>query len=235
MSNGAAKIVTESKLDNIVWHSLAGTQARLARGTAAARRLGPGFPLLLGFADRLRPDFAGLDAYCEPGEHFYCFGWPGPVAPGWQVDAEAAGLQMVWSGPPSPRFEPFPCVWLTPEHVPQMRALAAATQPGPFGERNIELGEYAGVFEDGRLIAMAGQRLAAGPLREISAVCTLPQFRGRGLGRRLVESLLDLQLRRRQTPFLHVMSDNSGARRLYEQMGFHTRMELLFRVVSRAP
>jgi len=223
---------TTAALDNIFWHSLNGDLARFTQGTAVARRLAPGFPMLLGFA-AATPDFSGLEQHCAAGEHFYCAGWPGPVPPGWQLDAEATGLLMVWDGPPSARFEPFECSWLTAADVPQMMALAAATQPEPFGERNLELGEYAGVFDGGRLVAMAGQRLAAAPLREISAVCTLPEYRGRGLGRRLVETLLNLLLERGETPFLHVMQGNAGARRLYEEIGFRTRREVVLRIVSR--
>lgn len=227
--------MSEALLDNLFWHSLNGRLAHLACGTAVARRLLPGFSLLLAFADARKPDFSGLDACCEPGERFYCSGWTGPVPAGWQVEVEAAGLLMVWDGPPSQRFESFACTRLTSGHGPQMAALAAATQPGPFGERNIELGEFVGVFDDGQLVAMAGQRLAAGTMREISAVCTLPQWRGRGLGRRLVEVLMNLQLQRGETPFLHVMRDNAGARALYEKMGFRVRREVVFRVVSRQP
>jgi ribosomal protein S18 acetylase RimI-like enzyme len=192
----------------------------------------PGFPQILGFADS-PPDFSGLEAHCAPEEHFYCYGWPGPAPPGWQLIVEANALVMVWDGPATARFEPFDCTRLTAAQVPQMTALAAATNPGPFGERNIELGEYFGVFDDGRLVAMAGQRLAVAPLREISAVCTLPAYRGRGLGRRLVETLLNLLLARGETPFLHVMKSNAGACRLYEDLGFRTRREVALRVVSR--
>lgn len=227
--------MTDSVLDNIVWHSLTGSQAHLARGTAVAKRLAPGFSPLLGFADAQRPDFSGLETHCAPGEQLYCIGWTGAAPPGWRVDLEVAGLQMVRDGPAARQFATFACTRLAPEHVPQMTALVEATQPGPYGERNIELGEYVGVFDDGRLVAMAGHRLAAGALREISAVCTLPRCRGRGLSGGLVGTLLDLQLRRGQTPFLHVLRDNTVARALYERLGFRTRLEVPFRVVSRLP
>jgi hypothetical protein len=39
-------------LDNIVWHALSGTQARLATGTGGVRRYAPGYSALMGFAER---------------------------------------------------------------------------------------------------------------------------------------------------------------------------------------
>jgi predicted GNAT family acetyltransferase len=65
-------------------------------------------------------------------------------------------------------------------------ALAQLTRPGPFGPRTIELGEYFGAVEDGRLVAMAGERMAASGLREISGVCTHPDHQGRGHPNRLM-------------------------------------------------
>jgi len=114
-----------------------------------------------------------------------------------------------------------------------MLDLVAITQPGPFGPRTGELGEYFGVIDAGRLVAMAGERMHAGALREISGVCTHPDFQGRGLARRLIERLIRLEVRRNQTPFLHVMRDNIHARGLYERMGFRHHREVALRVISR--
>jgi predicted GNAT family acetyltransferase len=118
--------------------------------------------------------------------------------------------------------------------VPAARAfdLAALTRPGPFGLRTTELGEYVGYLEGERLIAMAGERMCAGPLREISGVCTHPDFQGRGLARQLMLKLVRHQLLRGETPFLHVMHDNAHAHRLYGRMGFRDHRETVVRVIS---
>jgi predicted GNAT family acetyltransferase len=79
---------------------------------------------------------------------------------------------------------------------------------------------------------MAGERMFAGPLREISGVCTHPDFQRRGLARRLMLKLVRRQMQRGETPFLHVMTSNSNACRLYERMGFRTYRESVVRVVS---
>ena len=222
-------------LDNIVWHSLTGPHARYAAGTTEARRYVPGFPAFMGFADMEHPDFSALAPFCAPGENFYCAGWSGPAPSGWRIQADKTGHQLVWDAALPAADEAFAAVRLGPEHASQMLDLVAVTQPGPFGARIGELGEYYGVFEGPRLVAMAGERLGAGALREISGVCTHPDFQGRGHARRLVAKLIRLEVRRNQTPFLHVMDDNVHARRVYERMGFRHHREVMFRVVSRAP
>src|SRR5437763_1681406 len=74
--------------------------------------------------------------------------------------------------------------------------------------------------------------LADRRLREISGVCTDPDFQGRGLARRLMLKLIRREVERGETPFLHVMRANDGARRLYRGMGFGEYAEAVVRVVS---
>jgi GNAT superfamily N-acetyltransferase len=223
----------EHLLDNIAWHTLSGPHARFAAGTDQARRYAPGFSPIVGFADPHRPDFAALAEHCEIGEHFYCDGWSGAAAAGWRVDSETTMFKMLWDGAMPPVDEAPEAARLGAEHVTPALELTALTQPGPFGPRTIELGEYFGCFDGGRLIAMAGERMFAGALREISGVCTHPDFQGRGLARRLMMKLILRHMRRGETPFLHVMRGNTGARSLYRRMGFREALESVVRVVSR--
>jgi predicted GNAT family acetyltransferase len=143
-------------------------------------------------------------------------------------------FRMVWDGAPPPTDEFPDAVRLGPEHAAQAVELTTLTNPGPFGQRTIELGDYFGWFEAGRLVAMAGERMHAGSLREVSGVCTHPDHQGRGLARRLMLKLIRRQMQRGETPFLHVMRANSGARGLYERMGFRDYCETTIRVVSPA-
>ena len=220
-------------LDNIIWHSLAGAHARFSVGTDEARRYAPGFSPIAGFANAGRPDFAALAPFCAPDEHLYVGGWSGQTPAGWHVHLETSMHQMVWDAP-IPEVDPaFAAVPLGAQHVPQMLELVALRPPGPFAARTRELGDYYGVIEDGRLVAMAGERMAAGAWHEISGVCTHPDAEGRGLAWRLIAKVVRSQMERRQTPFLHVMSDNLHARRLYERMGFRFHQEVAVRVVSR--
>lgn len=221
-----------SLLDNIVWHALSGPQAHLSAGTDTARRFARGFSPLLGFADPQQPDFAALAPYCDSGEQFYCADWTGTAPEGWRVELEATMYRMVWEGP-APAVDQAPEARpLRPEHADQAMALAALTRPGPFGPRTIELGEYFGLFEGERLVAMTGERMHAPGLREVSGVCTHPDQQGRGLARKLVAKVVRRQLQRGETPFLHVMTSNSSAVKLYRKMGFAIWREGPVRVVT---
>jgi len=220
-------------LDNITWFTLTGPHAVYASGTKDARRYAAGFSPIIGLADPARPDFASLAACCEPDEHLYCAEWKGEAPAGWQIHDEKSAFRLVWKEA-MPEADAFPdAIRLGPEHAAQALELAQLTNPGPFGLRTIELGEYFGWFEDGQLAAMAGERMHAGTLREVSGICTHPDFRGRGLARRLSLKLIRREMQRGETPFLHVMGDNPTARRLYQQMGFRDYCETTLRVISR--
>jgi len=189
----------------------------------------------VAFSDSEHPDLAALEPHCDADEHFYCSGWSGRAPAGWQVDAEATMLQMMWQAPAPAADDGAAALRLGPEHVPQVLDLVALTKPGPFGPRTLELGEYVGCFDGPRLVAMAGERMHAGRLREISGVCTHPDFQGRGLARRLMLLLLRRELQRGDVPFLHVLRDNRPAHALYARMGFRDHQELTVRVLSRVP
>jgi len=225
-------VSTSDLLDNIMWNSLIGPHAKLAAGTGDARRYAKGFSPIVGFRNPRRPDLAALAPFCDPGEHFYCDIWSGPAPDGWQIEHEARMLKMVWEAA-MPADDAAPdAIALRAQHAAQAVELATLTNPGPFAIRTIEMGEYFGYFEDSRLIAMAGERMAAGPLHEVSGICTHPLYRGRGHARRLTSKLVQRQMRRGEIPFLHVMSANAGARALYESMGFRTYLETTVRVIS---
>lgn len=70
---------------------------------------------------------------------------------------------------------------------------------------------------------MAGERLRVPGWTEISAVCTDPDHRGRGLATRLVRAVAAGIRERGDTPFLHAAASNARAIALYESLGFTLR------------
>ena len=129
----------------------------------------------------------------------------------------------------SPPLAPLP---LGTTDVPEMLELTAATDPGPFLPQTIQMGSYVVIrASDGRLVAMAGERLQSTAFAEISAVCTLPEFRGQGYARALVTFLVAQILATGKTPFLHVKSEN-GAKVVYRKIGFRLRAEIWLTVIS---
>jgi predicted GNAT family acetyltransferase len=93
------------------------------------------------------------------------------------------------------------------------------------------MGTYLGLRHEGALIAMAGERMRPPGWTEISAVCTDPAFRGRGLATRLIRAVAHGIRARGERAFLHAGVTNTGAIRLYESIGFELRRRPTFRAV----
>ena len=140
---------------------------------------------------------------------------------------------MVLDEPGPPGVAGSEIVELGPADAGPMAALTAATEPGPWAPRTYELGRYIGIRDGERLVAMAGERLKPEGAIEISAVCTDPDYVGRGYARALMTTLIDATFAAGKVPMLHVKTEN-GAKRLYEKLGFRTRRELRLTVLRRA-
>jgi len=123
---------------------------------------------------------------------------------------------------------------LTAVDAPEMLALAQLTKPGPFGPRTHELGTYLGIRREGKLAAMAGERLRVPGFTEVSAVCTHPNHLGHGYASALVTELVSRILRRGEIPFLHVRADNSRAIQIYRRLGFRDRHLFQLAVIRRS-
>jgi ribosomal protein S18 acetylase RimI-like enzyme len=124
---------------------------------------------------------------------------------------------------------------LGPADRPAMLALTRIAFPVFFRERTAELGHYLGIFSEGHLMAMAGERMALKGWQEISGVCTHPGFTGKGSARRLMRTLLARHRQRGVSTFLHVSEENHQARRLYDSMGYVLRASLPMCKVERIP
>ena len=122
---------------------------------------------------------------------------------------------------------------LSEKHVPQMMELTALTRPGPFLQQTIRFKNYFGIFIEGRLAAMTGQRMHPRPYMEVSAVCTHPDFRGMGYAKTLMLHLMKIILDNSFTPFLHVLSNNSNAIELYKTIGFRIRKQIFVDMIRR--
>ncbi|ESZ68007.1 GNAT family acetyltransferase [Mesorhizobium sp. L103C119B0] len=123
---------------------------------------------------------------------------------------------------------------LTQDDAAEMLALASLTKPGPFTLKALSLGEFWGVKIDGRLAAMAGERMKQPGYSELSGVCSHPEFRGSGLGRLLSVFVANRIFARGEVPYLHSYASNANAVGLYEAIGFRLRAEMNVAVVQRA-
>ncbi|MDR3620574.1 MAG: GNAT family N-acetyltransferase [Paludisphaera borealis] len=220
-------------LDNPVWNALATRHAHFALGAGRVKRYPADVAPFLATAGADAVDRDESADLATPGEALYLMEVnPSPPA-GWEVERRSALLQMVHERRvgATPIGDDYSV--LGTGDVPDMLELTALAFPGYFRSRTIEMGAYFGVRRDGRLVAMAGQRMFLDGYREVSGVCTHPDHRGRGHASRLITLVVDEILRDGLTPFLHVAGDNAGARTAYEKLGFVVRRELSLLRVRR--
>jgi ribosomal protein S18 acetylase RimI-like enzyme len=218
-------------LDNPVWFALITGHQSMARSNGLARRYPSDVSPLAALAEPTPKAFADLSALVGPEESVGLFTTePLEVPDDWQVVRTRWIDQMTCAGVTGSPSTPL--LPLGPGDVPEMLALTATTQPGPFLPRTIDMGRYFGIRSpDGRLAAMAGERLKLNAFTEVSAVCTHPEFRGAGYGRALVASLAAQILAEKKVPFLHVKSENA-AKLLYQKVGFSVRRAICVTVIA---
>ncbi len=219
-------------LDNPGYASLCGAHARFAQVRGRARRYPDDVAPFLALPSPPSPqdwrDAAGLVA---PGGFVAGRYGAAELPDGWRAVRAFDLVQMI-----EERVTGVDCaeaIALGAADVPEMLELVAETEPGPFLARTVELGDYLGIRRDGALVAMAGERFRLDGWTEISAVCTKPDHRGQGLAAGLVGALIAGIHGRSERAFLHVMSTNTGAIRLYEALGFRVRQHATLTVVTR--
>jgi ribosomal protein S18 acetylase RimI-like enzyme len=221
----------EPVLDNPTWASLTGHHAHLAERHGLAARFRPDVAPFVALADAGDARaWADLHALLGPAAPAVVTGPVLDVPEGWTVVERGQGVQLVdtaLAAVPDPE-----ALTLGPDDVPEMLELVARTQPGPFLARTVDLGTYLGIRHEGRLVAMAGERLHPPGWTEISAVCTDPQYRGQGLATRLVRAVAHGIRARGEQPFLHAAATNTPAIHLYESIGFTLRRRTTFALLQ---
>ena len=209
------------QLDRPVWNALTTLWAAVAEGDACARRINRDYGVFGAAADR-SPDSQAALAALVPGQGELWMvereDWPAP--PGTRFVRQAECVQMVCRELNAGKTPGFEIVELGEDDAPAMYDLAMLTQPGPYAAHTNRLGEFIGVKQDGRLIAMAGERMKMPRLSEVSGVCTHPDHRGKGYAGALMRIVAERMLGRGETPWLHAYASNTGAIALYESLGF---------------
>jgi ribosomal protein S18 acetylase RimI-like enzyme len=220
-------------LDRPAWAALNGPQAALGEGGPLARRFDPTIVPFAASRDAAPESLAALAALAKPCEEMvFIEANPLALPPDHETVVAAPGVQMILKAAPVPvadaRIET-----LTMADAAEMLALATLTRPGPFTLRAQALGDFHGIRIDGRLAAMAGERMKQDGYAEVSGVCSHPDFRGRGLARLLSIFVTHRILARGETPYLHAWASNTTAIRLYETIGFELRSEMNVAMVRR--
>jgi ribosomal protein S18 acetylase RimI-like enzyme len=221
-------------LDNPVWHALTGPHAAVALGGGLARHYPRDLAPFSAVAEPTAAAYADLALSLPTGSEARLFRPADEPNPhGWETVSARPLVQMVAER--TALAEPAATDEIVPLGIAdaaEMLALVDIAKPGPFGPKTVLLGNYWGIRREGRLVAMAGERLSLPGFVEVSAICVHPDARGAGLGAALTVHAARGVSARGSTPFLHVYPDNPAIA-LYARLGFGERTRLW--VIWRRP
>lgn len=226
-------------LDNPFWSSLRSIhRAHAVCSDDAAARYPPEFAPFLGVADGEVSAHEAVASLVAADETVLLLGVAPRLSDDWRLEPLGELAQMVRTErvdvPDGPEI-----IALNETHRADALELTALVYPHYFRPRTMELGRYFGIYmpdDSGnvRLAAMIGERLGTKTCTEMSAICTHPDFTGRGYARRLTAFLSNDTLARGRMPFLHVNHENQRARSLYERIGYRLRRDIPFWALRRA-
>lgn len=221
-------------LDRPIWHALSTRLSHFAVGRPRALRFAPDIGPLAAARDDSPESLQDLsDLVAEHGSVVLLQVGESPLPPRTVAEITATGVQMV-AQKLAPIEPAGPVEQLTEADAPEMLALATLTKPGPFKARTHRLGGFWGIRENGKLVAMAGERMKLDGFTEVSGVCTHPDVRGRGYAGLLSRTVATQIQNRGETPMLHAFAANTAAVSLYESLGFVLRCHVTVTVLAPA-
>ena len=218
--------------DNIIWSALTTRQSHFAIGDARVKRFMPEVAPFSAFPDG-QEDFDALKTLLGVSGVTALFlknEWKSRA--GWEALAGGPLIRMVCETATSlDDTSTIPVTALGADKSAEMIALTTLARPGPFTSRTHEMGDYFGVYQDSKLVAMSGERMKVPGYTEVSAVCTHPYYTGRGYAAAAMRAVMRGIFARGETPLLHSRADNARAVALYERLGFRTTWEGHFIVI----
>jgi len=220
-------------LDNPIWEALRSRHRDIALAQGEVARYPAQIAPFLGVPREGVDVGDALNALVEPGETTLLLDRVPQVPKGFEAKKLAMLAQMVCTAPVEESAGP-DVIELGEAHRGDVLELTALVYPHYFRPYTMQLGRYFGIYQDGRLAAIIGERMGMDDWQEISAVCTHPDFLGRGYARQLLAMLGNDVLARGRTPYLHVAHENARAKDLYLRTGYEVRRDIAFFSLHRA-
>ena len=215
-----------SPLDNPVWYSLQQTHQQFAIYFGSVSFYDPEFCPFGGF-ENAKGIAKALDEYARLIPGFFIVGEKPLYTTSIELHKELVCNQMVLDDRSS-AFVHEEITHLKFDHKQELFELVNEVQPGYFRNRTSELGDYFGIYKNGQLVAVTGERMKTFGYTEVSAVVTHHQHTGRGYAKQLIAHTTNQIFDQNKIPFLHVAESNVPAIALYEKLGFRTRRKISF-------
>lgn len=217
------------QLDNPAWGALTSTHHHFALGTSIAKRYPADVLPFVAFDINSTKPLDTLGNAVIKGEKVCMIGDLPELPSSWTVLKKLECDQMVCPELIAVKGnDAIELLKLGVADRSEMYELINSIQPGFYKDHTANLGSYYGIRVEGKLVAMAGERLKMTGFTEVSAVCTRPDYKGKGFAAQLVAVVCENMIAQNITPFLHVLSSNLRAIELYERLGFVKRRSIPF-------
>lgn len=229
MKNSFPKMnkVSSHVLDNPIWNALTTSNQHIASGNKNLKYLKRDVGIFAALRNNQEKELEELHNLVPEGGVILFVPAEIKIPERWRIKLKREILQMTYESKQKTLLDRTGIIQLKDEHIPAMIELTRMTNPGPFFNRTIDFGNYEGIFDGSKLVAMTGRRLQPDPYTEVSAVCTHPDYVGKGYAAKLVRSQVNSIIDISRTPFLHLYPDNTPALKLYEKLGFSLRRSMI--------
>lgn len=141
-----------------------------------------------------------------------------------KLEQKIEGCQMVLKKLKLPEITE-EVVKLTEKHIDEIYKLVWLVMPGYYRKRTFDMGNYYGIFKNGKLVSITGQRMQTNDWTEISAVVTHPDYTKRGYAKQLTSHVANEILKTGKLPILHTTKGNPAIK-LYEKLGFELTRDM---------
>ena len=210
----------EQQLKNPVWYSLKETHEKYAVEFNGVQFYNPDVCTFGSFLDETKTAKASNNYLKTSDKFFFVSENQTPIIDGTSVylEKKTDGCQMVLNKLQDVLITE-EIVLLDKTYIDEIYDLIWLVMPGYYKKRTFELGKYFGVFKNGKLVSIAGQRMQTNHFIEVSAVVTHPNYTGKGLAKQLVFYVTKEILKENKTPILHTNKGNFAIS-IYEKLGY---------------
>jgi GNAT superfamily N-acetyltransferase len=219
------------KLDNPAWHALAESHSHFAIGTGKVKRYRTDIVAFAAFSSDSNT-LSELTDLIAINESIFLIGDLPKLPSNFMIEGVLPCAQMIIHSPITPPL-PEPIETLDQKDDDEITALITLVQPGYYKSGTRLMGDYFGIRQHGKLVAITGERMRMNELTEVSAVVTHPDFTGRKYAQQLVTQVVNKNLSAGIVPFLHVAETNQRAISIYEHLGFTKRRTINFTKIKR--